>query len=350
MASGEEVPTYLFEYVCSSHTADTCRLSRCPIFVYFSRPYACMMYNISMRVGRRVEVEELLGDNCPADAQRATMAETVCQKLVQNRSAYPCWLGLEGNDEHGHVVLQERTELPVLGLVLGTVISAAYVAYLGKKMMEMCKLWAEVTKQSDETETKTTAAEAVGVQPAAPRDAGDHPDLFEFDDIQHVALESDRQVQLTVVRRAGSAAAAHGGDVSVLVPYHTENVSMDEDVFVETKGELVFGPGEMGQSVQIKFRNDANFQTIQTMLVILGQPTIVGTGSAMAPAVQLGHHQKASVAVLSDDRFPDGLQSTDNLIETVTAFFKHTWRVKAGSFKKCIHFQNVRVDCDAGRA
>ena len=325
---------------------------------------------------RRIGVEPLLGDSCPelhtpAQAERACAAESLLDEshAATNSTQYKCWLGVEGNTDHGHLLVREaeRTDFPTVGVIVTACLLAFYVMYLLKKLREARKLWNDVDeeaagKREDAVHQVQSATIERGLSirtPMAPFFAGSDDDdadkqlqtkpaSFEFAEVEYVAMEAEQTCTVQVVRRSGTEGTGDGTALLpvIRVPWSTSNVNMSKGSYVESSGNVLFRADERAKLIEIPFQQDDDWSNVAMMKVALGKPELLRTDSvgesrySEEPAVaRLGFHNVARIAVLNDDRFPNNLANTVSLGESVRAFFSHTWRVKEAAFMKCVYYR-----------
>jgi hypothetical protein len=288
---------------------------------------------------RRVDAEQLVDPQC-----RETFTEDEfrarCESLLE-LPPYRCWLGLEGNEEHGQLIAYDgdidgfagtdtgRIEFPLKMVILASIVTVLYVLYLLKKFKEAVALWLESQREhhpdSDSEEggvATTSAADATDSQFDRVVNAPAASVLFEFSCVQHPVFDTDGLATLEVIRRGQRTQ-------TVSVPYSTQNVSMDPQNYIKAEGQLVFPEGSDRQSISVAFGTDAIWENVAVFAVKLGAPR--ATTKTEDVQVGLGLHHQATVAVCNTTKFPNNLEgdlSELGLVTTVTAFFLHVWRIK----------------------
>lgn len=299
---------------------------------------------------RRIMAEQLLDPQCRAsysDAQAEFRMR--CESLV-DLPPYRCWLGLEGTDEHGQIIAYDgdidgfpgtdsgRIAFPVKMVILASVVTVLYALYLVKKFMEASVLWLE-TQKDNASGSKEAVAVATPVTDPAEGQFDDAANakasvLFEFSCVQHAVYDIDESVKLEVVRRG------YDHTQTVVVPYRTQNISMDAENYIATEGQLVFPAGTDRQTITVAFGKDAGWQNVAVMAVRLGTPK--AATQTDDDKVGLGLHRQSTVAICNTTKFPNDLEgdlSELGLLATVTAFFTHVWRLKRKSFLKCLAYK-----------
>jgi hypothetical protein len=300
---------------------------------------------------RRIDAEQLVDPRCSATFSEQEFRSR-CESIMQ-LPPYRCWLGLEGNEEHGHLIAYDgdidgfagtdtgRIEFPKKMVILASVMTVLYMLYLLKKFKEAAALWLESQKENDPDADSDEDGDAI----ISTADAADSqfdtvlkepaaaPVLFEFSSVQHPVFDTDGSATLEVVRRGQCTQ-------TVVVPYSTQNVSMDPQHYIAADGQLVFPPGSNSQNFLVAFGTNAIWENVATFAVKLGTPKLATKTEDVQ--VGLGLHHQSTVAVCNTTKFPNNLEgdlSELGLVTTVTAFFLHVWRIKKTSFLRCLAYK-----------
>lgn len=83
--------------------------------------------------------------------------------------------------------------------------------------------------------------------------------------VEHLALETDAAVQISVVRRGS-------GKGKISFQWHTENVSVLPVSYLQLSGEITMGEGVMNDSIVIEIKDNDSWNIEALQLVHLLEP------------------------------------------------------------------------------
>ena len=281
----------------------------------------------------------------------AEAAEPTCSAVLSDADAqarcaqnmhttpYRCWLGQEGNEEHGHLLFDEqtRTVVPVIGWTLGGFFGLLFVLYCVKKGREMVIAFHETASPKLSADIAPAPSEVAHGPNDLPCEA-----VFEFESASQTMSEKQGSLKLTVVKRGTTLNTYR-------VHYKTENVNMEAACFVAVEGELLFEPSTTNQTFSVEVNRDYEWQHTTVMSVklnlIAGTSNVLRYSPDQKTRAEIGRLGETTVMIVNSDSFPHALADTNNVPATVRAFFWHVWVFKKRPFLKCLGYKMGQPFC-----